>query len=79
MITKRDRVQIILNETEYRVLVKAMNILEEYIEDCDKDDLFTLNEQLYKHTNVQGAIVGACDILKYICDECECIVEDEKS
>jgi hypothetical protein len=74
MKTKRDKVRIILNQAEYMDLEKAKDILEDYIKDCDKDDLVTLNEQLYQHTGVLGAVVGACDILQYICDES--IVED---
>ena len=68
MITKRDKVQIILNQAEYVAFQKVTNILEDYINKCDKNDYIDLNGQIYEYVGVQNAIGYACDILQYICD-----------
>lgn len=74
MITKRDKVQIVLRDDELMVLRKARDILEDYVNNCNNDDLDDLNVQIFEYAGVECAVGGSVDTLTYICSQA--VVED---
>ena len=74
MITKRDKVQIVLRSSEIVVFKHIKNILEDYVNNCEDNDLIDLNDQIFEYSGVECAIGSVCDILQYICDNA--IIED---
>lgn len=74
MITKRNKVQIVLRSSEMVVFKHTRNILEDYINNCDNNELGDFEEQIYEYAGIEDAIGNTYNTLAYICDNA--IVED---
>lgn len=74
MITKRDKVQVVLKPNEIMILRKAKDILEDYVNQCDLAELEDLNSQIFEYAGVESAVGSSADTLAYICNKA--IIED---
>ena len=74
MITKRDKIQIVLRSSEMVILKHTRNILEDYIKNCDDNELCDFEEQIYEYAGAVDAIGNTYNTLAYICDNA--IIED---
>ena len=66
MITKKEKVNVILKFNEYVDMKKVANMLNNYLTECDETELQDLNQQIFAYCGVEDGVGDATNVLEYL-------------